>query len=106
MDNKLTQTNFINAAKLIHSNGLIKGKYSKGVLHKGPKHCALGALGAQIGYPTGPGPHRFPRAVAEPTFSGIRVDIMNFNDNPDTTKEDVETLLLLMGEMAAEEQET
>lgn len=102
----LTQKDFVDAAKLLEKKGHTKDTYGFG------PYCGAGALGqVAVKNPYGLSNLMFPERVMEvlkiKTFGGFangEYAITRFNDQADTTKEDVQTLLLLLGEAASYEQ--
>jgi signal peptidase I len=98
----LNKTDFVNAAKLIEKKGWVQNEYGDQT-DKG--YCAAGALGKVLGgRPASLWNHNFPNAVKESLTKdsfGVEGEIINFNDDVLTKKDDVLTFLLLLGEIAA-----
>jgi hypothetical protein len=108
-DQMLTKKDFRAAAKLIST------KFTKNEFFKNNCYCAVGALGkVKLGDDEGGEQIHaglFPASCDPDTLWGgvnngdviresITSEIIHFNDKRSTTREDVQTLLLLLGEMA------
>lgn len=104
-NNLLTKKDFVGAAKQLDITGWRQGEY--GGESDGPEMCGAGALSTvALGNTYSLVASNFPEAVADALARGEgrspEGGIINFNDQRDTTKEDVQTLLLFLGEIAKE----